>query len=69
MQLQGRLEHVDLEGGTWFLEAGAKRWVLVGVVPHHLNGQRVIVEGEPVEAMGFHMAGPQLHVLSITLVG
>lgn len=69
MQLTGTLEHVDLEGGTWFLETREERWVLLGPIPHHLNRRVVVVEGEVVESMGFHMAGPQLHVGTIKAAG
>lgn len=65
MTITGRLEFLDIEGGTWVLRTTDGSWVLHGHIPHHLHDTEVEVEGESSGGMGFHMAGRGLHVTAI----
>lgn len=69
MTLTGRLDFLDIEGGTWMLRTADGTWVLIGHVPHHLHDREVVVEGEPASGPGIHMAGRALHVERIDPVG
>ena len=66
MKWQGRLEHVDIEGGVWKLHAPNGVFTLRGMVPPGLVGQEVSVEGERDESFGFDMSGPAISVRSVS---
>lgn len=58
MSWTGTLSRLDLGTGVWVLETDTgDRIPLYGDVPSALSGQRVRVQGEQVEAMGFAMVG------------
>jgi hypothetical protein len=57
MTYEGRLEHKDLGTGVWVLHTGTKTVALYGSIPMDLNGQQVVVEGEPIDGMGIGMVG------------
>lgn len=65
MKLRGRLEHRDIEGGTWMLHTPSGSYVLLGGVSRALEGHTVEVEGEEVESFGIAMAGKQVEVRAI----
>jgi hypothetical protein len=65
MKLTGKLEHRDLEGGTWQLVADdGRRYTLLGAASEMKAalGARVEVEGTLDEGFGLAMSGPQLQV-------
>ena len=65
MTLRGRLEHRDVESGTWVLHTASGGYVLLGSVAKALDGATVEVEGDEVESFGFAMAGPQIQVRTV----
>jgi len=65
MRWQGRLEHVDLEGGLWQIRAKEGTFTLRGRVPPGLAGRDVEVEGELDEGFGFSMTGPAIAVRNV----
>lgn len=64
MKLRGTLIWLDYGPGSWALQTEeGTTFTLEGEVPGGASGQRVEVEGEPVDdAMGFAMSGPTLRV-------
>ena len=67
----GQLSRHDLGTGGWCLTTDAgRRYLLQGAVPPALAGQRVRIEGELHEPMGFAMTGdPVLVVAHIAPAG
>lgn len=68
MTWTGKLAHLDLGAGVWVLETDdGDRIPLYGDVPAKLSGQRVKVDGQEVEVMGFAMVGDTaIQVKSVT---
>ena len=63
MKLTGTLQHRDLEGGFWQLNADdGKRYTLLGARGDLKDCARVEVEGAIEEGFGITMAGPRLRV-------
>ena len=57
----GTLEYRDVGTGGWALAADSGETIgLVGEVPRRLNGRRVQVEGEVIDAMGVAMVGTRI---------
>ncbi len=55
---EGKLSFEDLGTGSWILETkDGERILLAGEIPRRLAGNKVRVQGNVVEAMGFAMTG------------
>jgi len=58
MTLKGTLNRHDMGAGGWILETDSgEKVALYGNVDGNLSGQRVVVDGDKVDAMGFGMVG------------
>lgn len=67
MTIRGRLKRVFFGGEAWVVETDeGVTWQLSGDVPTHLDGQSVVIEGQPGEQQfGITMSGPIFEAASI----
>lgn len=58
MTLKGTLSRHDMGAGGWILETDSgEKVALYGDIDGKLSGQKVVVDGDKVDAMGFGMVG------------